>query len=64
VLILTGGIATAGFLVLTQRPAGHGLSSMLAAVMPVGFGTAGTDFGTMSVAAGPSTATNRAWSAA
>ncbi len=47
VLILTSAVATAGFLVLTQLPAGGGYSPLLAAVMLVGFGTAGTAFGTM-----------------
>jgi EmrB/QacA subfamily drug resistance transporter len=47
VLIMTSAIATAGFLVLTQLPAGGGYSPLLAAVMLVGFGTAGTAFGTM-----------------
>jgi len=52
VLIMTGGIATAGFLVLTQLPTGHGYSPVLAAVTLVGFGTAGTAFGTMVLATG------------
>ena len=52
VLMLTSGIATVGFLVLTQLPVGGGYSPVLAAVMPVGFGTAGTAFGTMVTAAG------------
>jgi EmrB/QacA subfamily drug resistance transporter len=48
VLILTSTVATAGFLVLTQLPAGGGYSLLLlVAVMLVGFGTAGTAFGTM-----------------
>jgi EmrB/QacA subfamily drug resistance transporter len=47
VLILTSAIATIGFLILTRLPAGGGYSPLLAAVMPVGFGTAGTAFGTM-----------------
>jgi EmrB/QacA subfamily drug resistance transporter len=47
VLILTSAMATAGFLVLTRLPAGGGYSPLLAAVMLVGFGTAGTAFGTM-----------------
>ncbi len=47
VLILTSAVATAGFLVLTRLPAGGGYSPLLAAVMLVGFGTAGTAFGTM-----------------
>jgi MFS family permease len=47
VLIITSAMATAGFLVLTQLPAGGGYSPLFAAVMLVGFGTAGTAFGTM-----------------
>jgi EmrB/QacA subfamily drug resistance transporter len=47
VLILTSAVATIGFLVLTRLPAGGGYSPLLAAVMLVGFGTAGTAFGTM-----------------
>jgi EmrB/QacA subfamily drug resistance transporter len=47
VLILTSAVATAGFLLLTRLPAGGGYSPLLAAVMLVGFGTAGTAFGTM-----------------
>jgi EmrB/QacA subfamily drug resistance transporter len=47
VLILTSAVATAGFLALTRLPAGGGYSPLLAAVMLVGFGTAGTAFGTM-----------------
>jgi len=47
VLILTSAVATVGFLVLTRLPAGGGYSPLLAAVMLVGFGTAGTAFGTM-----------------
>jgi EmrB/QacA subfamily drug resistance transporter len=47
VLILTSAVATTGFLVLTRLPAGGGYSPLLAAVMLVGFGTAGTAFGTM-----------------
>jgi EmrB/QacA subfamily drug resistance transporter len=50
VIILTSGLAMAGFLVLTQLPASGGYSLLLAAVMPVGFGTAGTAFGTMVIA--------------
>ncbi len=50
VLILTSGLAMAGFLILTQLPAAGGYSLLLAAVMPVGFGTAGTAFGTMVIA--------------
>jgi EmrB/QacA subfamily drug resistance transporter len=47
VLVLTSAIATLGFLVLTRLPASGGYSPLLAAVMLVGFGTAGTAFGTM-----------------
>jgi MFS family permease len=47
VLILTSAVAAAGFLVLTRLPMGGGYSPLLLAVMPVGFGTAGTAFGTM-----------------
>jgi EmrB/QacA subfamily drug resistance transporter len=47
VLILTSAVATAGFLVLTQLPAGGYSPLLLVAVMLVGFGTAGTAFGTM-----------------
>jgi EmrB/QacA subfamily drug resistance transporter len=47
VLILTSAMATVGFLLLTRLPAAGGYSPLLAAVMPVGFGTAGTAFGTM-----------------
>jgi EmrB/QacA subfamily drug resistance transporter len=47
VLILTSAVATVGFLALTRLPAGGGYSPLLAAVMLVGFGTAGTAFGTM-----------------
>jgi EmrB/QacA subfamily drug resistance transporter len=51
-LVLSGAAATAGFLVLTQLPAGGHYSPMMAAVMLVGFGTAGTAFGTMVIASG------------
>ena len=47
VLVLTSIAATAGFAVLTQLPAGGGYSPLLTAVMLVGFGTAGTAFGSM-----------------
>jgi EmrB/QacA subfamily drug resistance transporter len=47
VLVLTSATATIGFLVLTRLPASGGYSPLLAAVMLVGFGTAGTAFGTM-----------------
>jgi len=47
VLVLTSATATIGFLVLTGLPGSGGYSPLLAAVMLVGFGTAGTAFGTM-----------------
>src|ERR1022692_2032387 len=47
VLVLTGIAATAGFAVLTQLPAGRGYHPLLAAVMLIGFGTAGMAFGSM-----------------
>jgi len=48
VLILTSVVATAGFGLLTHLPAAAGgYSPLLAAVMLVGFGTAGMAFGTM-----------------
>src|SRR5690348_5944877 len=47
VLVLTSAVATLGFLVLTRLPASGGYSPLLAVVMLVGFGTAGTAFGTM-----------------
>jgi predicted MFS family arabinose efflux permease len=50
VLIITSAVATAGFLALTRLPAAGGYSPLFAAVMLVGFGTAGTAFGTMVVA--------------
>jgi EmrB/QacA subfamily drug resistance transporter len=50
VLILTGVIAALGFLALTQLPATGHYSLVLASVMLVGFGTAGTAFGTMVIA--------------
>jgi EmrB/QacA subfamily drug resistance transporter len=52
VLVLTTISATAGFLVLTQLPATGGYSPLFAAVMLIGFGTAGTAFGTMVIASG------------
>jgi EmrB/QacA subfamily drug resistance transporter len=52
VLVLSSAAATAGFLVLTQLPAGGHYSPVLAAVTLVGFGTAGTAFGTMVIASG------------
>ncbi|HXP20370.1 MAG TPA: MFS transporter [Streptosporangiaceae bacterium] len=50
VLVLTGATAAAGFAVLTQLPASGRYSPLLAAVMLVGFGTAGTAFGTVVIA--------------
>ncbi len=50
VLILTGAIAAAGFVALTQLPSTGHYSPVLATVMLVGFGTAGTAFGTMVIA--------------
>jgi EmrB/QacA subfamily drug resistance transporter len=50
VLVLTGAVAAAGFVVLTQLPASGHYSPLLAAVTLVGFGTAGTAFGTMVIA--------------
>src|SRR6202035_558922 len=47
VLVLTSAVATLGFLVLTGLPASGGYSPLLAAVMLVGFSSAGTAFGTM-----------------
>jgi EmrB/QacA subfamily drug resistance transporter len=52
VLILTSSIAMLGFLILTRLPATGGYDPVLAAVMPVGLGTAGTAFGTMVTATG------------
>jgi EmrB/QacA subfamily drug resistance transporter len=46
-LVLTSAAAMTGFAVLTRLPADGGYSPLLAAVMLVGFGTAGTAFGTM-----------------
>jgi EmrB/QacA subfamily drug resistance transporter len=50
VLVLTSAAAAAGFLMLTQLPSTGHYSPLLAAVMLVGFGTAGTAFGTMVIA--------------
>jgi len=50
VLILTGAVAAAGFALLTRLPAAGHYSPVLTAVMLVGFGTAGTAFGTMVIA--------------
>ena len=47
VLVVTGIAATAGFLLLTQLPQGGGYDPLLAAVMLVGFGTAGIAFASM-----------------
>jgi predicted MFS family arabinose efflux permease len=46
-LVLTSGAATLGFLVLMRLPASGSYSPVLAAVMLVGFGTAGIAFGAM-----------------
>jgi predicted MFS family arabinose efflux permease len=51
-LMLTSGTATLGFLVLMHLPATGNYSPMLAAVMLVGFGTAGIAFGAMVTAIG------------
>jgi EmrB/QacA subfamily drug resistance transporter len=48
-LVLTGALAAAGFVVLTQLP-GNGYSPLLLAVMLVGFGTAGNAFGSIVIA--------------
>ena len=64
VLVLTGATAAAGFAVLTQLPASGHYSPLLAAVMLVGFGTAGTAFGTMVIATPGVPAPSRASSAA
>ena len=45
--LLTGAASLIGFLVLTQLPRSGGYSPVLAAVMLVGFGTAGTSFVSM-----------------
>ncbi|MER6127293.1 MFS transporter [Streptomyces sp. NPDC001795] len=47
VLVVTGTAATAGFAALTQLPLAGGSHLPLAAVMLVGFGTAGMAFGSM-----------------
>ena len=52
VLVLTSATAATGFLMLTQLPSTGRYSPLLAAVMLVGFGTAGTAFGTMVIASG------------
>jgi EmrB/QacA subfamily drug resistance transporter len=51
-LVLTTLSAAMGFVVLTQLPATGGYSPVFAAVMLIGFGTAGTAFGTMVMASG------------
>jgi hypothetical protein len=51
-LVLTSGAATLGFLVLMRLPASGSYSPVLAAVMLVGFGTAGIAFGAMVTASG------------
>jgi predicted MFS family arabinose efflux permease len=51
VLVLTGGVASSGLLILTQLPAGSGYTPLLSAVMLVEFATAGTAFGTIVTAA-------------
>jgi EmrB/QacA subfamily drug resistance transporter len=50
VLVLTGLMAAAGFAILTRLPDSGHYSPALAAVVLVGFGTAGTAFGTMVIA--------------
>jgi len=51
-LVLASGAATVGFLVLMRLPASGSYSPVLAAVMLVGFGTAGVAFGAMVTASG------------
>jgi EmrB/QacA subfamily drug resistance transporter len=51
-LLLTSAAATLGFLILAGLPSGGSYSPVLAAVMLVGFGTAGTAFGAMVTATG------------
>jgi EmrB/QacA subfamily drug resistance transporter len=48
-MVITGAAAAMGFMALTQLPAG-GYSPVLAVVMLVGFGTAGTAFGSLVIA--------------
>jgi MFS family permease len=48
-LVITGAAATAGFIALTRLPAG-GYSPVLTVVVLVGFGTAGTAFGSLVIA--------------
>jgi predicted MFS family arabinose efflux permease len=47
VLLLTSSVAAVGFLILSRLPATGGYNPLFAAVMLVGFGTAGTGFATM-----------------
>jgi EmrB/QacA subfamily drug resistance transporter len=49
-LILTAAVAALGFVVLTRLPATGSYSPLLSAVMLVGFGSAGTAFGSMVIA--------------
>ena len=49
-LVLTAAAAALGFVVLTRLPATGSYSPLLAAVMLVGFGSAGTAFGSMVIA--------------
>ena len=48
-LVITGAAAAAGFIALTQLPA-VGYSPVLTVVILVGFGTAGTSFGSLVIA--------------
>jgi predicted MFS family arabinose efflux permease len=48
-LVITGAAAAAGFIALTRLPAG-GYSPVLTLVILVGFGTAGTAFGSLVIA--------------
>jgi hypothetical protein len=59
VLEVTGLAATTGFLILTQLPAGGGYNPLLAAVVLIGFGTAGTAFATMVIASAGITDTDQ-----
>jgi EmrB/QacA subfamily drug resistance transporter len=52
VLVLTSAVAAAGFAVLSRLPETGRYSPLLMAVTLVGFGTAGTAFGTMVTASG------------
>jgi EmrB/QacA subfamily drug resistance transporter len=51
-LVITTAIVAAGFGILTQLPATGGYSPLFLALMLVGFGTAGTTFGTLVTATG------------